>query len=773
MLLLSTFATTINVRAASDTIYIMYNGDVSPSTAPIHRDGDLYTFTDNIYEPIVVYRDNIVIDGANYQLTGPSRNSYENGITLKLQNYVTVKNLEITEWDVGIYQANNCNITDNIIRDCYNCLELASDNTVYRNVINSSNIGIYSMTHGNLIIGNTITNNGYGIYLYGSKSNTIIENDIEFNYYGIDFQDSAQRAIDNRIFHNNFIDNSESVHIWANFGNYWDDGYPSGGNYWNNFAGPDEKSGPNQDQSGSDGIIDSQYYLVDANIDHYPLVNPWGVPIAIINIDIDSSREELGYWKNEANITARVKNLGTYVARDALITVGLPYNFETQDSTSWSGQINPGQEITMNLKIKATRCIHGRVYVNVEYKDFFGSIKQVSEYLTIPLNELVLIENAESWTDVNLSPHSVDEAKTWTGAENLASGIWLTALIKDLALDDITAGRMFNYTNRLLTLLRNLWNEKKVDPETLTFLADAIASLALNTFGLYVVSHQPQKILEDGTMNYHAGWVMKATYEILNLIKDMYLQMIDQVIRKPTDINSIQINDPQGKLYLQVFADDVQLPVYYVDETAFAVIDPSVTNIRYIIDATDAQYPQEQYDTTYFGIRSGNVIEERTMTEIIHKNEYQESEITLGPYGTIEAVRKWFNVFTDGKMFTVETLSDSTIWDFGFDKGNKQITFDFRLEGSTGFCNVMISKELLKQNATHSWQVKLGGSNIPFISSENVTHSFLYFETSTGGTYNVQVIGAETIPEFSNALISLLFLTILLAVMLSKKRKNT
>jgi parallel beta-helix repeat protein len=640
MLLLSTFATTINVRAASDTIYIMYNGDVSPSTAPIHRNGDLYTFTDNIHKPIVVYRNNIVIDGANYQLTGPSRDSSEYGITLTLQNYVTVKNLEITEWGVGIYQANHCNITDDIIRDCYEGLRLTNDNTVYRNVINSTNIGIYSITYNakNVIIGNTITHNGYGIYLYGSTSNTIIENNIKFNYYGIAFQDSNQHAKDHRIFHNNFIDNSKSVDIWANRGNYWDDGYPSGGNYWNNFAGPDEKSGHNQDQPGSDGIIDTPYYLASDNIDHYPFVNPWGVPIAIINIDIDSSREELGYWKNEANITTRVKNLGTYVARDALITVGLPYNFETQDSTSWTGQINPGQEITMNLKIKATRCIHGRVYVNVEYKDFFGSIKQVSEYLTIPLNELVLIENAESWTDVNLSPHSVDEAKTWTGAENLASGIWLTALIKDLALDDITAGRMFNYTNRLLTWLRNLWNEKKVDPETLTFLADAIASLALNTFGLYVVSHQPQKILEDGTMNYHAGWVMKATYETLNLIKDMYLQMIEQVIRKPTDISSIQINDPQGKLYLQVLVDGKQCTTYYVDNIAFALVDANATIIKLTIDATDAEYLTEQYDIIYFSVRSDALVEQKTITETIAKNEQQEATIKMKPDGSIESI---------------------------------------------------------------------------------------------------------------------------------------
>jgi flagellar hook assembly protein FlgD len=36
----------------------------------------------------------------------------------------------------------------------------------------------------------------------------------------------------------------------------------------------DEKSGPNQDQPGSDGIWDHPYVIDEYNIDHYPLVNP-------------------------------------------------------------------------------------------------------------------------------------------------------------------------------------------------------------------------------------------------------------------------------------------------------------------------------------------------------------------------------------------------------------------------------------------------------------------------------------------------------------------
>ena len=61
--------------------------------------------------------------------------------------------------------------------------------------------------------------------------------------------------------------------------NVWDDGYPSGGNYWSDHVTVDNYSGINQDEPGSDGIVDEpyifEYILDDDNIDNYPLVEPW------------------------------------------------------------------------------------------------------------------------------------------------------------------------------------------------------------------------------------------------------------------------------------------------------------------------------------------------------------------------------------------------------------------------------------------------------------------------------------------------------------------
>jgi len=77
------------------------------------------------------------------------------------------------------------------------------------------------------------------------------------------------------IYHNNFIDNVQQVSSFLVLMNVWDDGYPSGGNYWSDYTGVDLKWGSDQDRSGSDGIGDTAYVIDGNNRDRYPLMTPW------------------------------------------------------------------------------------------------------------------------------------------------------------------------------------------------------------------------------------------------------------------------------------------------------------------------------------------------------------------------------------------------------------------------------------------------------------------------------------------------------------------
>jgi parallel beta-helix repeat protein len=103
-----------------------------------------------------------------------------------------------------------------------------------------------------------------------SISNTIYANTITQNEYGVIVSDSGG----NTIYHNNFVDNSVQVYVLAPVANAWDDGYPSGGNYWSNHISEDQFSGPSQDQPGSDGIWDTSYSIDEFNVDTYPLTKP-------------------------------------------------------------------------------------------------------------------------------------------------------------------------------------------------------------------------------------------------------------------------------------------------------------------------------------------------------------------------------------------------------------------------------------------------------------------------------------------------------------------
>ena len=91
------------VIPTSQIIYISPDGQVSPSTAPISNVGNShYTFTADIYNSIILGRDNIVIDGANHALQGTGVYG-SRGIDLTGRSNVTITNLKIKGFDYGIY----------------------------------------------------------------------------------------------------------------------------------------------------------------------------------------------------------------------------------------------------------------------------------------------------------------------------------------------------------------------------------------------------------------------------------------------------------------------------------------------------------------------------------------------------------------------------------------------------------------------------------------------------------------------------------------------
>jgi len=286
VLLVAVFGAVLNVplvKGDDGTIYIRADGTIDPPTAPISTlDNVTYTLTDNITssgDGIIVERDDIIIEGDGYTLQGSG--VYSKGIDLTARSNVTIKNTRIMAFHRGIYlysSSGNSISGNNITNNSYGIelLSSSNNNSVIGNNITANwhGIKLSNSSNNNTVYGNNITaNNEFGIWLDSySNNNSISGNNIANHMYGIGVYSLSS---DNEFYHNNIINNTYGVYFYLSSTNAWDDGYASGGNYWSDYAGVDEKSGPNQDQPGSDGIGDTPYIIDANNRDRYPLMNPW------------------------------------------------------------------------------------------------------------------------------------------------------------------------------------------------------------------------------------------------------------------------------------------------------------------------------------------------------------------------------------------------------------------------------------------------------------------------------------------------------------------
>jgi parallel beta-helix repeat protein len=161
-------------------------GNVVPPTAPITRDGDLYTLTDDISGIIYVARGGITLDGDGYTVYGPSNYRCIDVIGGAGATHLTIRNFNLVGGHQGVYLAGSTgsvtvnNTIDSVI---YYGIYIAGSNynTVSGNTIqNSGKIGIHMDTgEGNTIIDNTIAaGEMYGISLYRGTNNLISQNTV-------------------------------------------------------------------------------------------------------------------------------------------------------------------------------------------------------------------------------------------------------------------------------------------------------------------------------------------------------------------------------------------------------------------------------------------------------------------------------------------------------------------------------------------------------------------------------------------------------------------
>ena len=229
------------------------------------------------------------------------------GIYLYCSNYNLIKNNYINStqyYGVQLYSSNCNELSQNSLSSNNHGILVKSSS---HNNFLSSNIVTSTSTYGiaviesnnNTIWGNILSNNAHGVRLlqgfYNNIESNIIEscnngieltkssiniinyNEISLNDYGINLDNNSDT---NSIYHNNIINNScQAYDSGAN--NSWDNGYPSGGNYWDDYNGTDMNYGPNQNYTGPDGFGDTPYNSSygqgiggGSSKDNYPLMGP-------------------------------------------------------------------------------------------------------------------------------------------------------------------------------------------------------------------------------------------------------------------------------------------------------------------------------------------------------------------------------------------------------------------------------------------------------------------------------------------------------------------
>jgi len=215
-------------------------------------------------------------------ITANSVSNASYGIHLRSSADVAITTNSLSDNRVGIYvmSSRDIPITANTILARSNSYGIHLDSSTSINVtansVSASSYGIYIEWSDDVTINaDTFSASWIGVYVTSSRDIIATSNTILGNERGIHLGSS----INVTIHHNGIISNG--VQAWDDSGseNRWDDGYPSGGNYWSDYAGADDCRGPAQDICpGPDGLGDTPYVIDADSQDRYPLLAPPGGP---------------------------------------------------------------------------------------------------------------------------------------------------------------------------------------------------------------------------------------------------------------------------------------------------------------------------------------------------------------------------------------------------------------------------------------------------------------------------------------------------------------
>ena len=233
------------------------------------------------------------------------------GIWAQFCDYITINQNNISNnrnRGIDLYDCDNCNISWNYI---FNNGE--NDTTQ-----GDDGICIRVSSHYNVVWRNFIGKHwDYGLLIpYECNYTLVVYNDFVDNNIGVGVGSKYWKSCGNKFYHNNFINNTKNAKAGKISQNFWDDSYPSGGNYWDDYTGED---------NDGDGIGDIPYNISGKNDqDLYPLINKWG------------ENPPYAYFIYRGEDLTFTFDASISVDRDGTITM---YEWDFGDSTTGTGEI--------------------------------------------------------------------------------------------------------------------------------------------------------------------------------------------------------------------------------------------------------------------------------------------------------------------------------------------------------------------------------------------------------------------------------------------------
>jgi parallel beta-helix repeat protein len=337
-------------------ITINVDGSIDPSAAPIQQKDRIYTLTNDIAGTLTVNKNHSVLDGNGYRLTGAVIILDASNVTVK--NFIVFGGRQFGEIPkglvAGIYLSNSSRI-------------LLSNNSI-SNVLNFVAVFEYYETvagvfveggNSNIISSNNLTDNFLGIGFKDSNANLILENSVTFSLAvqkaqgyndpaGLSFDNSSN----NRIYHNNFMVSIGRQAGDSNSANIWDDGYPSGGNFWSDYL----SKHPHAQMIDDSGIGNVSYAIDSQNNDNYPLMSPFDFNLYLFR----TTKPEIQLLFSE-NRTFSSNNV--------------TLSFTVDKATSWIGYSLDGlPNATVSSNFTITNLTNGQHDIAIYANDTFGNM---------------------------------------------------------------------------------------------------------------------------------------------------------------------------------------------------------------------------------------------------------------------------------------------------------------------------------------------------------------------------------------------------------------